>query len=1048
MKKIIRIYLLTFPKMHKEKWVLVRFLICSMLLFSFALSAQNKRTIKGQVLDEKREPLIGASVKVKGNESVSTITDIDGKFTLLVSENQKTLVISYVSYESKEVNIAESKFLTVELKNQSVDLSDVTVVGYGQQKKSSIVGAIIQTNGKTLERVGVTDVASALTGNLPGVITVSSTGSPGDETPKIYIRGASTWNSTDPLILVDGIERDINTVDISSVDNISVLKDASATAVFGVKGANGVILITTKRGKEGKAEIRVTVNNTIKMPSKLESKYDSYDALRIRNLAIERELGIYSASWSKYTPYAELDKYRNPSSQEEAERYPNVDWQDALVKDATMDYNASINISGGTKEVKYFTSVDYTNETDILKHWENGKTYDPGYGYKRLNVRSNLDINLTKTTVLSANLAGSYGVKQTAYGQDDWEYRIWQSIYSVPSDVYYPSYSDGSWGYYPPNTVSTINSALVLVNNGVRYTTTKKINTDFTLKQDLNAILKGLSAKGTFSYDNTFVSVGGKYDNGNVQQQYIDPTTGESTYSNYLGTNQFDWIAYHWSTNVDAATNSSTYRKLYYQLQLNYARKFGIQNVTAMGAFSRENYATGSEYPYLREDWVGRVTYDYASKYFAEVNGAYNGSEKFSSDNRFAFFPSAALGWMLSEENFMKELKFIDMLKIRASWGIVGSDNISGYDRWLYQTSWGYTNDDAHKANLGSTGGQSPYVWWYVNSTGNEDLQWETVTKKNIGIDYSFLHGLFSGTLDIFNDYRTNILLAGSSQAIPSYYGATAPVANKGKVKAHGYEYTIRLNKQLNKNLRIWGDFSMTHAVNKVIYADDAELLDSYQKTAGKSIGQGSYYITGNYYNTWDQVYGSTALTTYDAEKLPGDLSIMDYNGDGVIDSDDQAPTEYTETPENTFNTNIGFDWKNFGLVVQFYGVSNCSRYFELQSFGSQLDNVYKQGSYWSKDNTSADSPLPRWASTSAYYSGSTLYLYDASYLRLKSVELSYTFREPWVKKIGVNSLRFYVNGNNLILWSNLPDDREVNNGSSTAYPTVKRINLGLNVIF
>ena len=1046
MENINKILLIEFLISTKKKLKLTNILLLSLFFLSSSLIAQNKHIIKGQVVDDKNQPLYGATVIVK-SLTLGTVTDAEGQFSLSVPGDKHTLVVTYIGYVTQEINIDGKSNIKVALNENNVDLNDVVVVGYGQQKKASVVGAISQVKGDVLERAGgVTDIGSALTGTLPGVITLATTGAPGSEAPKIYIRGASTWNSTDPLILVDGIERDMSSVDISSVENISVLKDASATAVYGVKGANGVILITTKRGKEGKSEIRVTFNTTIKSPSELATKDDSYDALNVRNNSIERELGLYSAAWAKFTPNQELNKYRNQTTLAQQEQYPNVNWQDALVKNSTIDHNASVNISGGTSSVKYFTAIDYVDETDLMKQYTNGKSYNPGYGYQRLNVRSNLDINLTKTTILTANIAGSYGVKQDAFGQDPWEYRIWQSIYSDPPDVYLPHYPDGSWGYYPPNTVATINSANTLANNGVRETTTKQINTDFTLKQDLSMITNGLSAKGTLSYDNTFVSVGGIYDNGSSQQTYVDPVTGEVTHSNYLGTNQFDWIPTHWNPQTDAATNTSTYRKLFYQVQLNYARKFGKHDITAMGVFSRENYATGNDYPYLREDWVGRVTYNYAAKYFFEANGAYNGSERFSDSNRFAFFPSVALGWMVTEEKFMKEIKFIDMLKVRGSWGNVGSDNLSNYSRWLYLTQWGYGG--VGPAALSTNGGTSPYGQYYVKAIGNENIQWEMVTKKNIGADYTFFGGLLSGSVDFFNDYRQDILLAGTSQAIPSYYGATAPAANLGKVKDHGYELSLHINKKLTKDFRVWVDLSMTHAVNQIIDADDAQLLDDYQKQAGKSLGQNYSYVTKGYYNNWDQVYGSTKLNTNDAEKLPGNLNIIDYNGDGVIDNKDRVPSGYSELPQNTYNTTIGFEWKNFSTIIQFYGVNNCSRYVELASFGQNLDNVYHQGTYWTKSNMTADSPLPRWDSHMDYYSGSTLYLYDGSYLRLKNVEIAYTFKERWVKEAGIKSFRLYANGDNLILWSKLPDDREVNMGNSTAYPTVRRVNLGINVTF
>ncbi|WP_243348367.1 SusC/RagA family TonB-linked outer membrane protein [Parabacteroides sp. FAFU027] len=1042
MEKIYGILSKEFHISTKKRLRQTSILLLSLLFFSTTLMAQTKRVIKGRVLDEKKEPLIGATVLVKGLKNVGTVTDLNGQFVLSVPSDKQTLVVSFVSYKTLEVNVAGKNSVTVLLSSNTHQMDELVVVGYGQQKKESVVAAITQTKGEVLERAGgVSNIGSALTGNLPGVITVATSGAPGGEDPKIFIRGQSTWNNSDPLVLVDGIERPMNSVDISSVASISVLKDASATAVFGVKGANGVILITTKRGKEGKADIRVAVNTTLKVPSRLATKYDSYDALRIRNMAIERELGLYSTSWDKYTPYSELNKYRNPSSQAEAERYPNVDWADELVNKSAMSHNANINISGGTSSVRYFTSIDYLNEGDILKKIDAGKSYDPGYGYQRLNVRSNLDFDLTKTTLLSVNLSGSYGVKQDTYNQDAWEYRIWQSIYSSAPDIYYPHYSDGTWGYYPPDPVSTINSALTLANNGVRKTTNKRINTDFSLRQDLSMITKGLSAKALISLDNSFQSVGGIYDNGNVQQTYIDPVTGEVKHSNYLGTNQFDWLPTRWSANTDAANYGATYRKMFYQAQLDYARKFGKHEVSGLGLFSRDQSAGGSVFPSYREDWVSRLTYNYAGKYFAEFNGAYNGSEKFGPNYRFAFFPSTAFGWMLSEEKLVKKLNILDMLKVRASWGQVGDDNIS--NRFLYVNEWSYGGNSPLGAQAGT---MSPYTWWTLKKLGNPDIHWEKVTKTNVGIDYAFLKGLFAGSVEFFNDHRTDILLDGSQRAIPGYFGGNPATANLGEVRVKGYELSLRLNKKLNKDFRVWGEFSMTHAKDKVLFADDPQLKDDYQKRAGKQIGQSYSYISSGYYNTWDQVYGSTQLKTYDKEKLPGNLNMVDYNADGVVDDKDNVPYGYPERPQNTYNATIGVEWKHFSAFVQFYGVNNCNRYLSLGSFSAHLDRVYHQGSYWTKDDTNADVPMPRWNSHMDY--SGTNYLYDGSYVRLKNAEIAYTFNQSYLKKFGINTLRLYLNGDNLIMWTKMPDDREVNMGLSSAYPTVRRFNLGLNVTF
>ncbi|MDA3928118.1 MAG: SusC/RagA family TonB-linked outer membrane protein, partial [Prolixibacteraceae bacterium] len=694
---------------------------------------------------------------------------------------------------------------------------------------------------------------------------------------------------------------------------------------------------------------------------------------------------------------------------------------------------------GGTSFVKYFTSIDFLSEGDILKKIDNGKSYDPGYGYNRTNVRSNLDFNLTKTTVLTANLTGSFGVKQDAFGQDDWEYRIWQSIYSSPPDIYLPHYDDGSWGYYPPDQVSTVNSLTTMANNGIRKVTTTQINTDFTLKQDLSMILDGLNAKGTLSFDNTFKSQGGVYDSGNVQQKYINPVTGEVTYSNYLGTNQFDWIPTRWSTRSDETRGGDNFRKLFYQLQVDYAKDFGEHNVTAMGLFSRDKTATGSEFEHFREDWVFRATYNYALKYMIDINGAYNGSEKFGPNNRFAFFPSGAIGWMVSEEGFMKSLEFLDMLKFRASYGQVGDDNV--WDRWLYMTQWEYGGN----ALIGATpNDESPYTWWKESKIGNEDIHWEKVTKANFGTDFSFLDGLFAGSVDYFNDYRTDVLLTGDRRSVPPYFGGTPATGNLGEVSVKGYELELRFNKTLANEIRLWGNLSMSHSKDKIIKADNPLLLDDYKKSEGKQIGQSYSQISGGYYNTWDEMYGSTELNTYDVEKLPGNINIVDYNADGVIDDYDNVPYGYPERPQNTYNATVGVEWKGFSAFVQFYGVNNANRYVSLASFSGHLDRVYDLGSFWTPDNTEAYAAMPRWNSH-MNYSAST-FLYDASYVRLKNAELAYTFSKASLQRLGISSLRLYLNGNNLFMWTNMPDDREVNDGNSSAYPTVRRINLGLNI--
>lgn len=1028
---------------HKNGKIFLSFLFSFLVLCSGFVFAQSARTITGRVLDEQKQPLVGVTVVVKG-QAGGTFTDAKGAFSLRVPAGDNTLLVTYIGMQPQEIELQDQNHIVVVLKEMFIQLEETIVVGYGQQRKESVVGAISQTQGAVLERAGgVSSVGAAMTGNIPGVITTATRGTPGDEDPKIYIRGQSTWNNSDPLVLVDGIERPMGSVDISSVESISVLKDASATAVFGVKGANGVILITTKRGREGKADISIGASATMKVPSKLPNKLDSYDALKLRNVAIERELGLYPSSWGSFTPQAELNKYRYPANLEESERYPNVDWADELFKSYGMAYNAHVNVSGGTSFVKYFAGVDYQHEGDVFRSWQNNKSYTPGYEFNRINVRSNLDFQITSSTTLTANLFGSYGDRQDTWGNDDWEYRMWQGAYGSPPDVYIPQYSDGSWGVYPPNEVGTVNSAKVLAMSGVRNTTTTRINTDFTLAQDLSMLVDGLNLKATISMDNTFRSRGGKYDSGGDWDKYIDPVTGEVQWKQFFGTNQFDYMPSRWDIRPDESFAWDTGRKLFYQFQINYAKKIGRHNVTAMGLFSRDEKATGSEFPHYREDWVFRATYDFDTRYFVEFNGAYNGSEKFSSSNRFDFFPSVAAGWMLSEEKFMRNIKFLDMLKIRGSYGQVGDDNI--WQRWLYMTQWAYGG----KTRMGERDGEeSPYVWYKQSQIGNPDIRWEKVTKTNLGVDVSFLNGLVALNFDYFRDVRKDILLSGGGRAIPSYYGADAPVANLGKVRVKGYELEVRLDKRFANGMRLWGNANMTHSKDKILDADNPSLLESYKKSEGKQIGQSYTHLDKGYYNTWDEVYGSTILNTYDHEKLPGNLHMLDFNGDGVIDDYDSVPYGYPDRPQNTFNATIGFDYKGFSAFVQFYGVTNVTRLVAFNSFGGNLNTAYDQGSTWSKDNPNAKVPVPRWNSHMSYKG--SVSNYDGSYIRLKNAEISYTFDKGWVKKLGIKSLRVFLNGNNLWLWTKMPDDRESNLGSwasQGAYPTVRRFNLGINIV-
>ena len=1048
----------------------------SLLLLVCASAWAQGIAIKGMVVDSNGEPLIGASVVIKGNTSVGTVTDFDGNFALSVPSESSTIVVSYVGMNTKEQKVGKQRTFNVTL-TDNTQLSEVVVVGYGQQKKASVVGAITQTTGEVLERAaGIGSVSAALTGNLPGIATIASTGQPGEEDPRIYIRGAAAWNQdAQPLILVDGVKREIKSVDVTSVATVSVLKDASATAVYGVEGANGVILITTKRGVEGKARIDVGFNATLKAVSKLPRKYDSYDGYMLRNQAIEHELALGgAASWAYYRPQTFIENFRNQDhtvkpnydadgnylgDYSQAERYPNVDWQEEMFKDFTLSYNTNINFSGGTKFVKYFVAFDFQNEGDMTKIWDNNQGYEGGYAYNRLNVRSNLDFQITKTTQFKVNLAGSNAQQKSPryyYGNSGefFQQQNWAGAYRMPPNVYPVQFANGAWGYSRLAASNMSNSPMSVSTSGYELSTITRVFTDFALEQNLDFITKGLVARGTISWDNQFnegsrgiSAAGGGHVNNTA---YIVPEEGQLVWENEIYPKTgFDFYEKRdWST--EAGSVSYTSRATEMSLQLFWARQFGDHNVSLMGNWKRRINAGNADLENRREDWVFRTTYDYKGRYFAEFNGAYNGSQKFSPDNRFAFFCSGAAGWMVSEEKFMKKLKdkgIIDMFKIRGSIGEIGDDNAGA--RWAYLTGWEVTNN-GNGFNISLDGSASPFVGYKEATIAQPDLRWATVLKKDIGFDYAFLHGMFAGSFDWFRDDRYDIFISGSNRSVPSYFGAaTTPDINKGKMKNYGFEVEVRFNKVLNNGMRFWTNANYTYAHNVIKVKDDPALIPAYRKAEGYSQGQYVSFIDNGFIGTYDELYSTPEREKDDSQVLIGDHYIVDFNGDGVVDeTNDQAPYGYTGNPEHTYNATIGWEWKGWSMFAQLYGVTGVTRDVTLTSFGDQLLTVYDTGNWWNAQDGSGEVVVPRF-STQVSYNNGTQFLFDGSYFRLKNVEIAYTWSKGWIKKLGFSSLKLYLNGNNLFLITKMPDDRESNygwSGSGGAYPTVRRYNFGFKL--
>jgi TonB-linked SusC/RagA family outer membrane protein len=605
-----------------------------LLFFSHFISAQEKiLNVQGKVIDDRGELLIGVNVFIEGT-TTGIITDINGRYSINVKPGDR-LTFTYVGCKSQTVTIIDQTTINITMESSVVSLEDVVVVGYGKQKKESVVGAIVQASGEDIIRstTGSADLANSLSGMLSGVTTQQRTGKPGEFNTQILIRAQNTWNSTAPLVLVDGVERDFNESNPHEIERISVLKDASATAVFGVKGGNGVILITTKRGTEGKSQLSFDVESTLGFLSRLPETANTYEGIKNRNYAILNELALNNSLWGRYVPSGILEYYR---TQEYPQYYQDFDWRARMLKDFSKSYKFNLDASGGTKFVKYFTSVGYQYEGSLANTEDVGQGYNPEFRYDRFNFRTNLDFNLTKSTVFSVQLSGYLGIQKQPPGTQD----IYVGFFEKPGDDPIFQYEDGTYGgsINPYSTYMGAHSFIDMNLNGQETDKRSQLNNDFVLQQDLSILTKGLSAKAMLSYDNSFYTSGPDINVDRPLQKYIDPAylnagpdadiEDFTTYlypTDYQPATNFDYYerATTYSTE-DVSNQNSILRQLYYQFSLNYDRTFGNHSIGALALMSRQETTRGSNFTRYREDWVGRINYDYKKIYLFETNAAYN----------------------------------------------------------------------------------------------------------------------------------------------------------------------------------------------------------------------------------------------------------------------------------------------------------------------------------------------------------------------------------------------------------------------------------------
>jgi TonB-linked SusC/RagA family outer membrane protein len=1021
------------------------------------MAMTNAQTVSGVVKDVGGIPLPGVSVIQKGTTRGAS-TDFDGNYNLELTSGEKTLVFSYLGFKTREVRVTGSTTINVNLEEEIASLDEIILIGYGTQKKESVVGAIAQIKGEDLQELtmGITNVEEALVGNLPGVTAINGSGVPGRNDMQIFIRGQATWNGDggQPLILVDGVPRGIDNLDFNDIENLSVLKDASATAVFGVQGANGVILITTKRGQKGKAQLSLQANTTFKFVSKLPEKLDAYDAILQANSSIMRELAQFENSWNNIRPLAIAEKYRNPANDEERLLYPNVDWQDVLVKDMAQDYRVNLSVRGGGDNARYFGSLAFQTVEDVFDgaSYDNGKGYESEFSYDRFNFRSNIDFDITSTTEFSVNLGGFLGIQQTPGSLN----LVTNSVYELAPNAYTPLYPDGFFGRDDRDIFANTNPLVTLTNTGYETTNTFNINTDFILKQKLDFITEGLSFQGRLSLDNTSQSRQRLLDPGADGQENVNYRVFNADFEERIespnGVNDFGFVPFPWTLEAASIQNGTIARGLLYDFSLNYSKTFAEKHsVTGLALLRRRQNGRGNGFLVYREDWVSRVTYDYDKRYFLDISGAYNGSEKYGPGFRFDLFPALAAGWTVSNEAFMSEVDWVNNLKFRGSYGQIGDD--SGGNRFEYQPTWNIGGGSFINPN--SSNVREGYVFYSEDNVGNPLLQWETAIKYNVGADIGLFNNAFTAELDYFGEDRSNILIPSNQRAVPDWFGAGPPAFNRGQVEVRGFEIVLGANHTFANGLNIFGNFNFTQAKDKVIDREDPELRPFYQKAAGYAIGQPRSAIPANILGSLDDLYSATPRVNGQGDIRTGYYNLVDYDGDGTYNGAfDNVPFGFPNRPQRTWAATIGAKYKAWRLSAQFYGTQNANRNYSSRTFNNQIDTFFRHElDYWTKTNPGNVRTQPIFN----YDQGASdprQSFWDGSLTRLRAVALNYTVPRKACEKIGVKALSVFVNGNNLILWTDLPDDREFNSsqtGDSSFrgdYPTLARFNLGFNLDF
>ena len=1053
--------------LSKVKAAIAAVLLLMVVGTGTALAQTSGRTITGKVLDENNQPMPGVTIIVDGTTN-GTMTGPDGTFTLGGVPSGATVIVSCIGYTNQVLPEGKSNYV-VSLVPDSEMLEETVVVAFGQQKKLSVTGAISTVASADLRKTTSTRLDNALAGRVTGLTSMQSGGGqPGVDGATMYLRGAATTNGKSPLILVDGVERDnIRTIDMNEVESISVLKDASATALYGVQGANGVILIQTRKGQKGKAQLNISVDQSWTSFTKEPSRLHSWEYCELRNEALmnDRQAPEFSEETiAKFrNPLLGLDPSSPDYDNQVAIRkavYCDNDYYRMYLKSNTPQTRANANISGGTDFVNYFVNVGYIHQGGNLNtESPDYLGYDPQCYMNRLSLRSNLDFHITKNLTASLNIASyAENVNMPAVGdlyRGDQSWMITDIIYQSqtilpisPGPVTDPRFggvSDGVVGY---NYLDR--SAYEIINRrGFHTNKRKNLNTQFSVNWDLGELVtKGLSVNGMAAYDTYNIGVLEGRKKERVYNVRVDYDSETLSYSSSNG----DKIEPLTMT----SSRLSNYQ-IYVQGSINYARTFGKHNVTAMAtAYRRFWEGTSADIPYNVLGTAARATYSFDDRYLVEGNLGYNGSEQFAPSKRFGLFPSGSIGWIASNESFLKGNKYLTWLKFRASYGLVGNDSMGGL-RFLYQDDNKIQSGNGFVQGLGGKIVKEGLI-------GNKSITWELSKKMNLGVEIGLFKD-FRINVDYFTEKRDQILL--KRRTVPSFQGVSSdyiPRVNMGKVDNHGVDVEVSYSHTFNRDFSISSRVNFGFNDNTAIELDEPMRSEEYAyqyHEEGFRLGQEFGYLIdwdspGNGYFTSQDEIDSYYPYGFGGKPRVGDFVYKDVNGDGVIDQKDLSPIGYSTTvPGLNYGISLGLNFKGIDFNVLFSGLGRYSKYYS----GQGVVEWTKQGTYfdWTRNGWTEERykngekiTYPAISTTKTVsHTENDFFIQNRSFLRLKNIELGYTLPERFLSKVGVKALRVYVSGQNLFVWDNLRIthiDPEQNN--SYGYPITKNVTLGLNINF